>query len=209
MGKTESNHLKPKVILFDVDGVFIIPKTAFAAQYAKEQGIDPKAFKHFFQTDFRQAMAGQADLKELLERNRELWQWPGNIDGLIARWFGAENYPNTALVELVRKFQRRGVACYLATNQEKYRADYIKNQMFPSVFDGFFISCELGCLKPSRTYLDSVLSYFAKHGIKAQEIIYFDDNPKNVTAARGLGLQGIVYRSNNQVEKLINQLALP
>lgn len=53
-------------------------------------------------------------------------------------------------------------------------------------FDRTFLSFETGLLKPDR---ESFTQVFREFGCEASEILYFDDNPLNVEAAKQTGMQ--------------------
>lgn len=99
----------------------------------------------------------------------------------------------------------QGIRCYLATNQEKFRTAYIKNVMFPNVFDGIFSSCEIGAIKPSKDYFQAILGKLKLDGIMTDQIQYFDDNQTNVDAANLLGIQGHLYHNVALVRETICQ----
>jgi hypothetical protein len=44
-------------------------------------------------------------------------------------WFEVENAVDTRVIGVIRVLQRAGLTCYLATNQERYRAAYMKTVM--------------------------------------------------------------------------------
>lgn len=193
-----------KAVLFDADGVTITPSEPFSVQYANERGFDPATIQPFFSGDFQAAMIGKADLKDLLERHRDTWHWDGDVEELMQRWFNAENHPNTKLVELITNLRKQGLRCYLATNQEKYRTSFIRNTMFPDVFDDVFSSAEIGATKPSEAYFNEILGTLAVDGIKADEVAYFDDSEGNVQAASRLGIKGYVYSDDTDVKAILS-----
>lgn len=55
---------QPQAILFDVDGVVIVPHPSFSAIFPNEFGVDPELVTPFFKKDFPACLVGQADLKE-------------------------------------------------------------------------------------------------------------------------------------------------
>lgn len=194
-----------KAVLFDGDGVTIIPSEPFSIQYAKAHGLEPTALDPFIFGDFQQAMIGKADLRDLLETQRALWQWKGPVDDLIHQWCEAENHPNLPLVELIGKLREQGTRCYLATNQEQHRTKFIREHMFPDVFDAIFSSAELGAMKPSEAFFRAVLGKLAMEGIEMSQITFFDDSQKNVAAAEAMGIQSHLYTSLEDVQPLLKR----
>jgi HAD superfamily hydrolase (TIGR01509 family) len=195
--------MNTKAILWDADGVLITPAEPFMVAYARQHHLDLEMIKSFFHTDFRQALIGQADLKDLIKKRQSLWQLSGSIDDFLATWFHHENQPNLPLVSLIKRLRQQGQRCYLTTNQEKYRTAFIKEKMFPHLFHDVFTSAEIGAAKPSPQYFQAVLHQLAAHNIPPSAIIFFDDNPPNVAAAKTFGINGYVYQNVNQVKKIL------
>lgn len=197
---------KPKAVLFDADGVTITPRDPFSVQYAASHGLDPKILGSFFDNQFGETLIGKRDLKKLLEERRDLWQWKGSIEDLLKLWFEAENNRNEELVVLIQQAKRNGIACYLATNQEKYRTEFINEVMFPGVFDKIFSSSEMGIKKPDSKYYTLIIDELLKNEVirKPGDLFYFDDDTDNVDSAKKLGIHGYVYIDVSQVKTLLH-----
>ena len=90
-----------------------------------------------------------------------------------------------ALVEEIRQ------PCYLATNQQHYRTDFMRATLgYDEVFDDQFYSCEIGFAKPEPQYFQTVLGVL-NH--PAEEILLIDDSAANITAARECGLSAELH----------------
>jgi putative hydrolase of the HAD superfamily len=193
-------HL-PKVLLIDADGVLLINEKIFSHQYAEEQGIEAEQLEPFFHGAFRQATVGKADLKGLIAAHRDLWQWEGTADELMDKWFAAESNVDKKLVAILQSIRAAGTKVYLTTDQEKYRAAYLREKLFEDQLDGFFVSCDLGYEKIQPEFWRAVLHRLP--GIKPSEIIYFDDSLSKVDAARAAGIDARLYTDRTQVEDLL------
>jgi FMN phosphatase YigB (HAD superfamily) len=177
---------KPRVILFDADGVLIRPPELFSHAYARRLGYPPDHFLPFFKGPFLKAILGQADLKDLIRQHNHLWHWSGDPTPLLQRWFNHENVRNEPLLAFIRKLRTAGTPCYIATNQEQYRAAYLRTVMFPHELDGIFVSCELGFQKPDPKYFETILNQL-RHtypDLQPAEVVFFDDSPAPPTAPR-------------------------
>ncbi len=133
-----------KAVLFDADGVLTVPGELFSYIYEREQGLRPGTLQPFFKDKFPTAMMGKADLKELIADNQDIWQWDAPIDDLLQAWFETEDVKNEPLIEAVKELKQANVPVFLATNQEKYRGEFMKNVMFKDLFDHYFISSDIG-----------------------------------------------------------------
>lgn len=195
---------KVKVVLFDVDGVLTTHGETFSSRYARERGVDYAPFRTFFQGEFQKALVGQADLKQLIAQHEDVWQTGGDIDGLLQRWFTSEDVRNEPLLQEVAKLRQAGMPCYLATNQEKYRGEYITNTMFKGEFDGYFVSGVVGYKKPSHEFFIAAASAIAENhpGVEPQDILFIDDSPEHIGGAREVGLNAHLYERVSQVRAL-------
>lgn len=198
-----------KVGLFDADGVLTLPEEMFSQIYARTHGMNPERFSQFFQQQFPAALIGEADLKELIDLNRDVWQYDGDIDVLLDEWFAGENIRNEELLGFIKGLRANGTPCYLATNQEKYRGAYMKEKMFAGEFDGFFISAELGVKKPNVAFYQKVLEQLQQThpGLQARDILFFDDTLDNIDGALQLGIDAHYYEDFDQVKDAFSQPA--
>ena len=128
----------------------------------------------------------------MLKSYIEKWGWKGSIDELLKYWWEGENKPNIFVLEVVDQLRARGVKCYLTTDQEKYRADYIMNGVgLKEHLDGAFFSYDLGVSKSKREYWEKVLQTL---NIKnPQEVQCWDDEQENIDVAQEVGIEAHLY----------------
>jgi len=195
---------KIKAILFDADGVVITNKFNFSRQVERDYGIPLSKTIPFFEGDFKPCMTGAADLKEELAKHVKDWGWKGTIDELLDYWFKCEHNISEKLVETIQKIRAKGIKCYLATNQEKYRTTYLIEKMgFGNSFDGVFSSAHIGHKKPSEQYFTNIID---KLDLRPEEIMFWDDSKENVDAAKKLGFDARFYVGYEDFEKIIKGL---
>jgi putative hydrolase of the HAD superfamily len=179
-----------KAVILDADGVVIFPWRA-AQLFEREYGITREMASEFFGGVFRDCLVGQADLKEVLPPYLAQWRWQASVDDFIRVWFEAENAPDKRVIDVVHTLRESGLACYLASNQERYRAEYIRTRMgFAKVFDRLFFSCELACKKPDHAYYERIMETL---GLKGLDILFWDDSPSAVKGARACSWNAEVY----------------
>jgi len=196
-----------KVFLFDADGVLTLPEELFAVMYARSRGLDPEPIQQFFKNEWNQIVTGKQDLKESIESNPEIWQWSGTTDELLEYWFKTEDVQNNDLLEIIRTLREDGAHCYLATDQEKYRGDYMKNVMFKDLFDEFFISSDIGLKKSNPQFFTKVLETLREThpSLEMGDITFFDDSQVKVDSAIEAGVNGVVFQGNEQVRELLKK----
>lgn len=197
-----------KAAIFDADGVIVVPEKLFSQQYAEESGLDPAVLQTFFKGDFVDAITGRADLKDLIRKHADTWQWDRDPQELLDRWFAAEHVVDQEVLDVVAGQRPAGVPVYLATNQEQYRARYLREVMFPDVFDGTFVSSEIGYEKRHPDYWVPVLGRLAADipGITPDQIVFFDDSQDSVDGAAQAGLNAHLYRHINQIKEVFSSL---
>src|SRR6185437_4452117 len=176
--------------LFDADGVVVQAPDYFSRIYASKHGLDVHDLEKFFDDKFRATSVGKGDLKELIAARRDVWRFEGNPGDLVAEWLAAEDCPNAELVVLIQKLRQQGVVVGLASVQEKYRAAYMRDVMFPNMFDDYFFSCELGVAKGDPKFFQKVIDALR---VQPEKIAYFDDSQSALDVAATLGIATYLY----------------
>jgi putative hydrolase of the HAD superfamily len=200
--------MKTPIVLFDADGVLTLPEEVFSVAYAQAYGLDPEPFEEFFHNDWAAIVTGQKDLKESIAAHPDLWQWQGSVDDLLEYWFKTEDVRNEELLAVIREMKSKGVPCYLATEQERYRGEYMKNIMFKDLFDGYFITSELGVPKTDPRFFEVIIDELKRHhfGLEPKGIIFFDDSQSKVDTASSVGIDGRLFTGNHQIRAFADML---
>lgn len=187
-----------KAILFDADGMTIIGEM-FSIQYCREFNLPYEKMLFFFKNDFQPCLIGKADLKEQIKPYLKKWKWDQSVDEFLEYWFKAEDKVDQRIIEIIRKLHQKGIKCYLTTNQEKYRTQYLRRQMgFDEIFDQVFSSAEIGFKKPQPEYFAHVLREI---NLNKNEVQFWDDKEENVQTARDFGFDARLYGSFEEFEK--------
>ncbi len=183
---------KVKYILFDTDWVLVHSRT-WSDQYSENVGLPPWAMKDFFTGVFQECIIWEADLREVISPYFEKWWWSWSADEYIQNWCEYENKPDTELISKIQELRKEGIKCYVATNQEKYRLQYLREQMmFSEYFNGVFCSAEIGLKKPQKEYFEYILN---KMNTSPNEVFYFDDSQENIEVASSLWIHARLYRN--------------
>ncbi len=196
-----------KCILFDADGVVVV-SDRFSVQYQKEYGIPDNDMLAFFNGEFKKCTVGKADLAKIVKPWLLKWKWEKSADEFLRYWFELEHNIDERVVSAISSLRDRGILCYLATNQEKYRTQYMREYMgFDELFDGVFSSCEIGHKKPAKEYYEFILDKMkSEKGILPGEILFFDDRKDNVEQAKKLGINAYLYQGFEEFLDLINSI---
>jgi putative hydrolase of the HAD superfamily len=184
-----------KAIIFDVDQVLVnIEGKYFTHHLEDEFGIPRSVTLPFFENEFSECIIGKKDLKKILPKYMKIWGWKGTLEELLHYWHSKEHTLNEPLMDELDGYKEKDLKLYLATNQEKYRMEYILNDMgFGKIFDYAFASAHLGESKPAQAYFHKILEKLVVY--EPQELLFWDDRPENVAAAKEVGLHAEQYQN--------------
>ncbi len=193
-----------KDILWDADDVVVVKREGFFSEkLAKRQGIPLEQVMPFFKGEFGLCTVGKADLKQEIGKYLAGWGWTGTVEELMEYWFSSEKEVDTEVLEVVDGLRQKGVKCYLATDQEKYRVRYLLEEMkLGEHFDGQFFSCDLGVKKSHTEFFEEILR---RLGVEPEEVMYWDDDEKNVAVAHELGIDARLFTSPDDVRSSVNR----
>ena len=180
-----------KTLLFDIDGV-LVNGEPWHTRLEQGYGITRQMMSGFFKGPFQACLVGEADLMEELAPYLAEWGWPHSTEAFLDHWFRGERGVDGQLLRVVQELRQRGISCFLATQQERYRTRYLQQEMgLAASFDGMFSSVDLGALKNDPTFFWAILGKLP--GCQPAEVLFWDDTPGNVQTARTVGIQAELY----------------
>lgn len=194
-----------KAILFDADGMIIIAKR-FSDRLQAEYGISWSTMEPFFKGPFQKCKVGQADLKEELSHVIHDWGWKGSVEELVNFWFQSGTAVDERMREIIQNLRNRGTRCYLTSNQEKYRANFLRHTLnLSQLFDELFISADIGYLKQDQDFFEFVYRSLTRSNgnIQKHEILFADDSPENIHTAEAYGLTTHLYHTFEDFKKIV------
>ena len=111
-----------------------------------------------------------------------------------------ENDGIAGLIESLKK----NFPLLLLSNTNELHFEYIKNQ-FPIIhkFDEWILSYKIGKMKPDPEIYRTALS---RAGVKPDDAIFIDDIAEYVLAAREMGINGVEFKSVEQITKEIKEM---
>lgn len=107
--------------------------------------------------------------------------------------------------EWMRELKSEGYKIYLLSNFPKRLFEKEANQKFDFIryTDGKVISSFVKLIKPDRAIYEYLLNTYS---LKAEECVFVDDRPKNVEAARALGMKGIIFEGYEKGSESLKKL---
>lgn len=212
-------------LLLDADHVLINKPELWSAKYCREYGVPYESVLPFFTGDFQACLVGKADLKRLLPPWLDRWEWDEGVDAFLRYWFQAEHFIDSELLEEIERLRAAGMKMYVATNQERYRTEYMLEAMgFARQFDGMLASYDLGAVKPDPTFFAAAYDRLCREHLRSgsaagdhssevketeavfkDHILFFDDDPENVAGARAFGIRAERYQNIDQFKRVMAQ----
>lgn len=192
-----------KAILFDADGVCLKQQPYFSLEIAKENNIPYAQIEPFYKNEFRLCQIGKADIKEELAKYLPQWKWEGSVDDFLTRWFTTDVHPDPEVLAVADEMRKRGIKCYLVSDQEKNRGEYIRTTAgLGSHFDGTFFSYEVGYQKSEPQFFLEVLKMLK---LEPSELVYWDDDQKNVDVAKAIGIDARFWNGLDALKATLSE----
>jgi len=182
-----------KAICFDLDGVYFVNgKSNFIKNLSKYGVVEDEVKKVFLKSDKMNKIYKEGKMTDY-----EYWSWaidqwgieltvPEVIDLLI------EGYKvNKNVAKVVKKVREKGYKTLICTNNFPARINGLDKKFgLLDNFDAYVFSYEVGATKPSTKIFQTLVD---RSGVKAEEIVFSDDNKKNLAGARKVGIQAFFY----------------
>lgn len=182
-----------KVLIFDVDGVLINCEMV-SEKFSREYGVSIDKILPFFNGPFAQCLVGNADIKEVITPYLKEWGWKTGTDSFLNYWFKMEHNIDEELINYIQDYRNKGIRCFIATNQEKYRAEYMISELgFANSFDKLYASAHFGHKKTNIEFYKKLLNEIGN--IKKDEILFWDDTSENIATAKEFGINAELYTS--------------
>ena len=118
-------------------------------------------------------------------------------------WFKSEHEVNDPLIDYVTSIKSNGVVVVVATNQEKYRTEYMLREMgFDGLFDAIYSSAHIGQKKPSLGFYEHIL---LDQEVLARDAIFWEDDQENIDGAVKCGIESYLYIGLDDFETKMTQ----
>lgn len=156
----------------------------------------------FFKNEFNDCLVGKRELREVFKEQNllEKWGWNGSLDELLRYWWAGENTRFEEVLTFVQGLRSQGVKCYLTTDQEKNRAQYILEGMgLAKDLDGAFFSYQLGVRKTDALYWQKLLVELGDPN--PADVEFWDDDMENVATAKEAGIDAHFFTNFEDFKK--------
>jgi FMN phosphatase YigB (HAD superfamily) len=199
--------MKFKAIIFDADGVLIKSNGYFSEHLSKLFNIPVENIMPFFKEEFQLCLEGKADLRVVVKPWLKKWNWNSGVDNFLHFWFSMEDVVDLEITAYLNILKQKGYKLFMATKNEMYRVEYLKNNVgFGKFLDKIYSSAELGYKKPRKEFYEAMLSDLKLQDIEPKDCLYFDDDEENVESARSLGIESIFVKESVDCVKILQTI---
>lgn len=186
---------RPTAVVFDLGGVLLDwnPRYLYRKLFDDEAEMD-RFLSDVCTMEWHHAhdlgVSPEQTIPPLVDAHPEyaehIWAWPRRSEEMVAG-------PIEESVEILRALKDRGVPVYALTNMETWTyPDRRERYPFLRWFDGTVVSGFEGVAKPDPKVFELLLDRFS---LNPATTLFIDDSPKNVAAARGVGMQAMEFES--------------
>jgi len=197
-----------KAICFDLDGVYFLnDKSNFIKSLVNLGVSEDEAKRVFLKSD---EMNKQYKLGKITDE--EFWNWAlreWHLDLTVQEVIDLliEGYEtNKSAVEYVKKVRNAGYKTVICSNNFPARIDGLQKRFgFLDDFDVSVFSYEVGVDKPNKEIFQTLIE---QSGLKADEIVYSDDDASKMDGAKELGINTFLYTNLDAFIKHLENLGV-
>jgi HAD superfamily hydrolase (TIGR01509 family) len=187
-------------VVFDIGNVILRwdPRFLYRSVFADEARME-----HFLATacssSWILSLDGLAGYEEAIEQRAAAFpDYAEELRLFDTRWLETLGGAIEENVRIVERLKAQGRPVYALTNYPKQKFE-LTRPVYPilDVFDEVVVSGREGVTKPDPRIYEIL---FERAGRKPEELLFIDDAPRNVEAAKTLGMEAILYAPGVDVE---------
>jgi putative hydrolase of the HAD superfamily len=169
-----------------------MPATRFRELYAQTRGPYDRGV---ISTEEYWLMFGQAAAREYSGDQIDLL---AVMDQLV--W----SHLDHRMIDLAGRLHDRGIKTGILSNmQPDFRESLRSGVEWLEAFDVHIFSCDFKLIKPEPEIYQRLVEAL---GVPPQRTLFIDDMPVNIDAARQAGIEGVIYRSFDELADFLNPL---
>lgn len=191
----------PQAIVFDFGGVMTgEPNRDAVISFIKESF-------HFSEIDFEKINIEKRTAVKKGMTDEEFWIAYAQNNGIQLPSNWSESFKlvmknaigiNQNMYDLVEELQQLKIPIALLSNIDERLSKLIREFGLYQPFNPCLLSCEIGIEKPDPKAFEILLKQL---NLSAAEVIFIDDRNENIEAAKKLGLDAILFESEQQLRE--------
>ena len=112
-------------------------------------------------------------------------------------------WENSQVIEIIEYLKSKNYPLFLLSDtNELHFTHIIEHYPIVHVFDEWILSFEVGVKKPEKRIYDVI---FEKMDVERDEVFYIDDIERYVEAAKGYGINGLVFRDAAELWRVLKE----
>lgn len=190
-----------KAIIFDLNGIFIqSPK--LSERFEKDFHIDKEIFvKKLSEIMGEVRKPNSRPAFQYWEPVLKEWNIELTEQEFWDYWFSGE-IPSVRMIQYATSLRLRGLKVFILSNNFKERAEYYNHyDWMHEAVDKVYFSWQTGFIKPDIRAWQLILT---ENNLKSEDCIYFDDQEKNLLAAKDTGIRPYLFTNEKELEDIIN-----
>lgn len=182
-----------KALIFDFFGVVCSEVAPFwlARHLSQSEAAEIKA------SVVHAADLGEVSQEEMFSALSEITQVPA--DQIEKEWLSYVRI-DTEVVDFIATLRPKYRLGLLTNSPSLFVRGILERHRLGDLFETIIVSSENHCAKPDPAIYEKML---ASLNVRASDTLMIDDNPANVAAAIGVGMEGIVFQSCSQLRSAI------
>lgn len=188
-----------RAVVFDIGGILeITPDTGLFTNWEKQLSLQPGELgERFSRGPWEDGALREYTDEELL---KSLAECTGMTETQVEAfwsdfWVWYLGTPNDELIAYFRDLRPRYQTALLSNSFAGARVREQELYQFAELTDLIIYSHEVGVAKPERRIYELTCE---RLGVQPGEMIFLDDAPLNVTAAREFGIHAVLFQNNAQ-----------
>jgi 2-haloacid dehalogenase len=197
-----------KAIIYDLGGVLVDwnPLHVYDEQYFDSAEKRKFFFDQVCTSDWNERQdEGYSIALATEEKVKEFPEWESPIRDFYGRWTEMLKGPIADSVDLFRRLREKTDLRFYALTNWSHETFPVALERFEFLqwFDGIVVSGTEKNRKPFPSFYQLLLE---RYSLQASEVIFIDDNLRNIHAARELGIESIPFTDAESLEKKITAL---
>lgn len=202
-------HSPIRAAIFDLGGVVVdICEQAIRRRWADTLGLSPEQLPDPFADDDRYQLLerGEMSIEEYYRHMVGRMGRAMSFEDFLAGWNSLVVGPVAEMEPLLARL-KRSLRLLALSNTNVAHAAVWRPMCAEALrhFERVFVSYEMGLRKPAPECFDKVLAYL---GLQPGRVVFIDDSPAHVAAARRVGMKGIVAQDPEQIARELGRLGV-
>ena len=204
-----TNNYNKTVIVFDLGGVLMDWNPYYL--YCDKLGMTPQDVDRFLkEVDFsewnKQNDRGRSFAESTAELSARFPEYGEMIHAYDERYIDSIGGSFQPVVDILRDLKSAKLPLYVLSNWPTEKFALVRPQYaFFDWFDDIIISGDVGMIKPDHEIFELLLQ---RIGCSAEKCLFIDDHEPNITAARTLGFQTILFETAPQLKTSLSQMGI-